>query len=182
MSKPEIIKEKEVFNDILIIEKAELHDGSEAYSRLRVKRPEAAAVLVFNTETQKVILTKQFRYAIHDKVKEPIIEIVAGKLDPGENPIEAAIRETEEEIGYRVPAERMKHLVSCFASPGYTSEKFHLYLASVTNPDKINNGGGLEEEKENIEVIEMDLSEFKTLIANRTIEDAKTYIAAAFLM
>lgn len=172
-----IINEKVVFNDKLIIEKAELNDGGENFSRLRINRPDASAVLVFNTETQKVILTRQFRYAISAKTKQPIYEIVAGKLDKGEDPLQAAIRETEEEIGYKVKPENIKHLVSCFASPGYSSEKFHLYYATVTNADKIHDGGGMKNENENIEVIELPLNEFNELIRSGKIEDAKTYVA-----
>jgi ADP-ribose pyrophosphatase len=171
-----ILNEKIVFNDKLIIEKAELNDGGENFSRLRVNRPDASAVLVFNTETKKIIMTRQFRYAISEKSK-PIYEIVAGKIDKGEEPLQAAIRETEEEIGYRVKPGNIKHLVSCFASPGYSSERFHLYYAEVTNTDKINDGGGMKNENENIEVVELALNDFKDLINSGKIEDAKTYVA-----
>lgn len=176
-----ILNEKIVFDDILIIEKAELSDGENTFSRLRINRQDAAAVLVVNTETDKVILTKQFRYAISAKAEEPIYEIVAGKIDPGENPLNAAIRETEEETGYRVQPANIKLLVSCFSSPGYTSEMFHIYYATVTNADKISKGGGMENENEKIEVIEMKRKDFQELIRSGRIADAKTYVAGLFL-
>ncbi|MDF2436884.1 MAG: hydrolase [Bacteroidota bacterium] len=182
MAEIKINNQKVVFDDILKIEKANISAGEKHYSRLRINRQEAATVLVFNTDTKKVILTKQYRYAIHDKVSEPIYETLAGKVDAGESPMEAAIRETEEEIGYKVPKENMKLLASCFASPGYTSEKFYVFYATVSTKDKVNDGGGLKEENENIQVIEMEVAEFKELVLNGKIEDAKTYVAAVFFL
>jgi ADP-ribose pyrophosphatase len=163
-----ILNEKIILNDKLIIEKAEISDGKNTFSKLRVNRPEAAAVLVFNTDTQCMILTRQFRYAISDTAKEPILEIVAGKVDPGETALQAAFRETEEEIGYRVQPNNMKLLVSCYVSPGYTSEIFHIYYATVTNSDS---------ENESIEVVEMPQEEFDSKIKEGGFDDSKTYIA-----
>jgi ADP-ribose pyrophosphatase len=182
MSEIKISNQKVVFDDILKIEKADIKRAESSFSRVRINRQEAATVLVFNTDTKKIILTKQFRYAIHDKVSKPIYETLAGKVDAGESPLEAAIRETEEEIGYKVAKENMRLLASCFASPGYTSEKFHVFYATVTNGNKVNSGGGLEHENENIEVIEMEVPEFKELILSGKIEDAKTYVAALFFL
>ncbi|MES2284127.1 MAG: NUDIX hydrolase [Bacteroidota bacterium] len=177
-----ILKENTIFNDRLIIEKAEISDeNNNNFSRLRLKREDASAVLILNTETDKVILTKQFRYAISSKIKEQLLEIVAGKIDEGEEPLQAAIREVEEEVGYRIKPENIQLLVSCFASPGYSSECFYIYYATVTNVDKISEGGGLKTENEHISVVEMSSTEFKDLIKTGNIKDAKTYIAALYL-
>jgi GDP-mannose pyrophosphatase NudK len=173
-----ILNEKTIFNDKLIIEKAELSDGENTFSRLRVNRPDAAAILIFNTESKKIILTRQFRYAVASKTPGPIYEIAAGKIDPGESPLDAIIRETEEETGYKPLPSNVKFLVSCFASPGYTSEKFHLYYATVSNRDKVSAGGGLQNENENIEIVEMEPLTFYELIDKGEIEDAKTYLSA----
>lgn len=177
-----ILKEKIVFDDKLIIEKAEIgNDDNNTFSRLRINRADASAVLILNTETDKIILTKQFRYAISSKVKEPILEIVAGRIDEGEEPLETAIREAEEEVGYRINPENIKLLISCFCSPGYTSELFYIYYATVTNADKVSEGGGLKNENEYISVIEINQLEFKKLITTGAIKDAKTYIAGLYL-
>lgn len=177
-----ILKEDIVFNDRLIIEKAEISDEHNYnFARLRLNREDASAVLILNTETDKIILTKQFRYAISSKIKEQILEIVAGKIDEGEKPLQAAIREVEEEVGYRIDPKNIQLLVSCFASPGYSSECFYIYYATVTNADKISEGGGLETENESISVVEMDSKEFKSLIKTGNIKDAKTYIAGLYL-
>lgn len=177
-----ILKEEIIFNERLIIEKAEIIDEhNNNFARLRLNREDASAVLILNTETDKIILTKQFRYAISSKIKEPILEIVAGRIDEGEEPLQTAIREVEEEVGYRITPENIKLLVSCFASPGYSSECFYIYFATVTNADKISEGGGLETENEYISVVEMDSKEFKSLIKTGNIKDAKTYIAGLYL-
>jgi ADP-ribose pyrophosphatase len=177
-----ILKEEILFNERLIIEKAEISDEhNNNFSRLRLNREDASAVLILNTETDKIILTKQFRYAISSKIKEPILEIVAGRIDEGEEPLQTAIREVEEEVGYRINPNNIQLLVSCFASPGYSSECFYIYYATVTNANKISEGGGLEAENEYISVVEMDSTEFKNLLKTGNIKDAKTYIAGLYL-
>lgn len=173
-----IIKEKKILDDKLIIEEATLNDDTNnTFTKLRLNREDASAVLLVNTESGKVILTKQFRYAIRSKTSEPILEIVAGKIDKGEEPLETAIRETEEEVGYKIKPENIKLLVKCFASPGYSSECFFIYYAHVTNADKVSQGGGLESEHECIQIVELTVNEFKNQIIEGRIEDAKTYIA-----
>lgn len=173
-----IIKEQKILEDKLIVEEATFSDNTNnTYTKLRLNREDASAVLLVNTESGKVILTKQFRYAISSKTSERILEIVAGKIDEGEEPLETAIRETEEEVGYKIKPENIKLLVKCFASPGYSSECFFIYYAHVTNTDKVGKGGGLESEKEYIEIVELTVDEFKNQIKEGLIEDAKTYIA-----
>jgi ADP-ribose pyrophosphatase len=182
MEKNKIIKEETVFDDNLIVQKAEISSKGKVFSRQRLKRVDASTVLIYNTDTGKVILTRQFRYPIHDKVDSPILEIVAGKIDNGEDPLSAAIRESEEETGYKVSKENIRLLYSCFVSPGYTAERFYIYYATVSNADKISKGGGLEDENESIEVVEMDKQEFIRMIRNSELSDAKTYIAGLHLL
>lgn len=178
-----ILQEKIIFNDRFVINQGKIIDdcGNE-FSRLCLKREDAAAVLIINAETNTIVLTRQFRYPISGKTKEYILEIVAGKVDTNEEPLETAIREAEEETGYRINSQNIKPILSCFSSPGYSSERFFIYLANVTNADKINKGGGLESENEYIEIVEMPIEQFKECIKNRTIEDAKTYIAGLYLL
>jgi nudix-type nucleoside diphosphatase (YffH/AdpP family) len=123
---PSILDEKIVFHNKLLIEQAEIRDDrQDTYTRLRIKREDAAAVLLFNTDSNKIILTKQFRYPIADRTTEWILELLAGKVDPGETPLEAAIREGEEETGYIINKENIHFLLSCFTSPRYSSERIH---------------------------------------------------------
>ncbi len=172
--------QKIILDDKLIVEEATITSAGETFKRLRVKRENASAVLILNTDTNKVVLTRQFRYPIHDKVKEPILEILAGKIDTGEEPLAAAIREAEEETGYRILPDHIQLLMSCFSTPGYSSENFYIYYATVTHNDKVSKGGGLPSENERIKVIEMEVDEFIDLIKNGQIKDAKTYIAGLY--
>ena len=176
-----ILKEKTAFNKKLIIEEGKISINKKKVSHERVLREDASAVLVYNAETGKVILTRQFRFAIASKSKEDILEIVAGKIEGGKSPDETAIREVEEETGYRTKKENLKLLLSCFSTPGYSSECFYIYYARVTNADKISEGGGEEKENEFIQVTELGLEEFRSMIQNAEIKDAKTYIAALYL-
>jgi ADP-ribose pyrophosphatase len=177
-----IEKEKKVFSDSLIIEEGKIIDeNNKKIKRLRINREDASAVFLVNTESDTVVLTKQFRYAINSKTSHQILEIAAGKIDEDESPIDAAIRETEEETGYKIRPNNIKFLLSCFVSPGYSSERFFIYYATVINADKISKGGGIEGENERIEIIELQLNEFKSLVRKNLIEDAKTYLAALYM-
>lgn len=181
-----VVDKKEVFNEILKVEKGTVKidgkSGEESITRLRVKRPDAVAVFIYNGETEKVVLVKQFRFAIHDKVNEPIYELMAGKIDGEDSPEETAVREAEEECGYKLNPDKLKKIAEFFASPGYTSEKFYLYYAEVTNADKITEGGGLEDEHEYIEVVEMGKDEFTFLLKNGGIQDAKTLVGGLYVV
>lgn len=174
----ELLKEKIVFDDTLIIERADLRDeDNKEYSRLRVNREDTAAVLILNTDTNKVILTRQYRYAIASRTDEDILEIAAGKVEDETTALKTVITETEQETGYRLNLQRIKFLTSCFASPGYSSERFFIYMATVENADKVSKGGGKKSENEHIEIVELDADEFIRLIKDGGIKDAKTYIA-----
>lgn len=151
------------------------------YTRERVKRDNASCVLIHNTDRNSIILTRQFRYAIHDIAKGPILEVMAGKVPKGEDPLEGAIREAEEECGYRIRKENIRFINSVFASPGYTTEKLFIYYARVTDADKVSDGGGLEEENEYIEVVELPLAAFLEMASKGQLEDSKTFIAALWL-
>jgi nudix-type nucleoside diphosphatase (YffH/AdpP family) len=184
---PEIISEKLVYQDFLKIEEAQLaHTDSKGnevtFSRQRLKREDASIALIYNKETDKVILTRQFRYAIADRDGAPVIEIMAGKISSDEDPLEGAIREAEEECGYKIPKNNIRFINSFFASPGYTTEKFYLYYAEVTNADKVSDGGGLEEENEYIEIIEIPSVEFKTMVKNNQFSDSKTCVAGLWFL
>jgi len=182
MTEVKILHEKNVINKELIIREGELSEGGKHFTRLGVDREDAAAVFILNTETNKVVLTKQFRYPLTFKISENILEIVAGKVDENEEPLDAALRETEEETGYKINNWKIKLLFSCFSTPGYSAERFFIYYATVTNADKISEGGGKEDENEHIEVIEMPRGDFDKLIRDGAIQDAKTYLAGLHLL
>lgn len=174
----QILHEEIVFNDILTLEKGKVQDDAgNTFPRLRIKRQDAACVLVLNTDSNRVILTRQFRYGAAPKTEENLVEVVAGKVDEGEDPLTTAIRETQEEIGYRVKENNITFMVTCFSSPAYSSERYHIYFATVTDSDRMSKGGGLETEYESIELVELRLEDFKEKILTGQFSDAKTYIA-----
>jgi ADP-ribose pyrophosphatase len=159
----------------------EFEDGiyKSTYKRFRLTRQDAVTVLVFNEDTNSVILVKQFRYPISHHSDENILEAVAGKIDAGETPSQAAVRELWEEIGYKIPVERLGKSIEMFASPGYSTEKITIFLAVVKDSDKDPGaGGGVQGEHENIEVVEMDINEFMQKIQSNEIKDSKTIIAS----
>jgi nudix-type nucleoside diphosphatase (YffH/AdpP family) len=179
---PELIRETVRFNDNLLIQEAEIKEKDKTFSRMRLKRPDAAAVIILNTDTNAVILTRQFRYAVVGKSREDLLEIVAGKIDEGENPSDAAVRETLEETGYSVACESLRWISSGFVSPGYTSELLHVFYAEVKNKNKLASGGGLESEDEKIEIVELPLEQFLELVKKRQIQDTKTQLAGLWLI
>lgn len=94
--------------------------------------------------------------------------------------MQAAIRETREETGYAIRAENIQLLLSCFSTPGYSSECFYIYYATVTDKDKVAQGGGLKEENEAIECVEIEAGDFVRLVKEAKLRDAKTYIAGLY--
>lgn len=157
-------------------------DGSkQTYDRFKLTRPDAVAIVIYNEDTDEVILIRQHRYPIDNKVDGDVLEIVAGKIDGDEDPKEAAIREIKEEVGFDVKENQIGLLNSFFASPGYSSERIYLYLAFVKNEDRTSDGGGVEGEHENIQIETYGVSEFFDMVADGTICDSKTLIGAQAL-
>lgn len=177
-----ILQEKKAFEEKLVVEEGQIESHGQKFTRQRINREDAVAILLVNTSSNKVILTRQFRYAIAAKTEEHILEIVAGKVDKDEEPRQTAIREVEEETGYKVKNQNLEILLSCFVSPGYTSEQFIIYFGKVDDNDKISKGGGLEEENEHIELVEMPIPEFVENIKGGHFKDAKTFIAGMHLL
>ena len=156
----------------------------EKYSRLKLVRPDAVCVLLYNEDTDNIILTKQFRYPIFYRQDQDdyILEAVAGKIDLNESPEEAAQREVLEEVGYRIDKHFLIGPIYFYASPGYSSEKIYCYFAFVRNSMKDENfGGGLESEYEEIEIVEIKRYDFCEMIENNKIIDGKTIIASTML-
>lgn len=132
----------------------------------------AATVLPYNLARRMVVLVKQFRYPVyangHDEL---MIETIAGLLD-GES-AEVRIRaEAEEESGYRL--HHIQKIFEAFMSPGALTEKIHFFVAEYEADMKIGDGGGLKDEGEDIEVLELTIDEALAMMADGRIIDAKT--------
>ncbi|WP_439152406.1 NUDIX domain-containing protein [Winogradskyella sp.] len=145
-------------------------------SRECYNRGNGAAILLFNRRKKSVILTRQFRMPIHvNNTNEAIsIEVCAGAIDNNDTPLETIIRETEEEVGYKI--KDAKHVLMAYTSPGALTEKMYLFVAEYSDAQKVNNGGGLDAENEEIEVLELPFTKAIEIIKSEKIIDAKTIL------
>ncbi|OEK08621.1 GDP-mannose pyrophosphatase [Flavivirga aquatica] len=138
-------------------------------------RGDGAGILLYNTQKKTIILTKQFRMPTHlnDNKDGFLVEICAGMLDK-DNPEDCIIRETEEEVGYRI--KDVKKVFEAYSSPGVLTEKMHFFIGEYTDDMKVNEGGGLESEHEDIEVLEMPFKSVITMLNNGEIQDTRTIV------
>ena len=151
------------------------NDGSwKRLSRESYDRGNGTSILLYNKEKGTVILTKQFRMPAYanDKNDGMSIEVCAGALDKNEEPEVCIIREVEEEVGYKI--EKATKVFESYMSPGAVTEKMYSFIAEYTEDMKLNDGGGVESEDEEIEVMELPFQEAVKMMFNGEIKDAKT--------
>ncbi len=144
--------------------------GNNAMREVVIHR--GGAVIIAVTQEGKIPLVKQYRYPF-DKV---LIELPAGKLDAGEDPLVCAARELKEETGYS--AKNVKRLGSIYTSPGYSSEELYLFLATELEAGETE----LEEGEEGMEILELAPEEITQMILNGEIHDAKTIAGLFFYL
>jgi nudix-type nucleoside diphosphatase (YffH/AdpP family) len=141
-------------------------------SREVYDRGNGAAILLFNREKKTVVLTRQFRLPVfvngHDGL---LIEVAAGLLE-GAAPEERIRAEAEEETGYRV--HHVQKVFESYMSPGSVTEKLHFFIAEYDASSKVSEGGGLEEETEELEVLEWKFDDALEAFYRGEICDAKT--------
>ena len=148
----------------LSLETVTLPNGATAELEL-ITHPGASAVVPLK-DNQTVVMIRQYRHAVGGY----IYEIPAGKLHPGEDPRDCAMREVEEEIGYKVGT--LEPLLSFFTTPGFTDEIIHIFIGNDLVPGTQDLG-----DDEVLEIIEMPLEKTIELINDGTIKDGKTIIA-----
>ncbi|WP_285416114.1 NUDIX domain-containing protein [Pseudomonas sp. efr-133-TYG-5] len=149
------------------------NDGAwQRQTREVYDRGNGAAILLFNRDKRTVVLTRQFRLPVfvngHDGL---LIEVAAGLLE-GAAPEQRIRAEAEEETGYRV--HDVKKVFEAYMSPGSVTEKLHFFIAEYDVQAKVSDGGGLEEETEELEVLEWPFEEALAAFARGEICDAKT--------
>lgn len=138
-------------------------------------RGDGAATLLCNREKGTVILTRQFRFPVYlNGESGDLIEVCAGKLD-GDDPVTCARKEAEEETGYRVSDVRLV-FPSVYMSPGSVTERLWLFVGEYDAGSRVSEGGGHEDEGEDIEVLELPLSEALAMVESGMIRDAKTML------
>lgn len=138
-------------------------------------RGDGAGILLYNKEKSTVILTKQFRMPtfLNNNEDGMLVEVCAGMLDK-DNPEACVIRETEEEVGYRL--KEVKKVFEAYSSPGVMTEKMHFFIGEYTEAMKVNEGGGVEGEHEDIEVLEIPFTEAIKMLNNGDIHDTRTIV------
>ena len=149
-------------------------DNGEWQTQVRevYDRGNGATLLPYNRGSRSVVLVRQFRLpAFVNGYDDLLIEAAAGMLDDADP--EARIRaEAEEEIGYRL--HDVHKVFEAFMTPGAVTEKLHFFVAEYEPHMRIGEGGGLEHEGEEIEVLELSIDEALAMVADGRIVDAKT--------
>jgi nudix-type nucleoside diphosphatase (YffH/AdpP family) len=150
------------------------HDGNwERQSREAYDRGNGATILLYNSEKQTVILTRQFRLPTYTNGNNTgmLIEACAGLLDK-DNAEDCIKREAEEETGYKVSS--VRKIFEAYMSPGSVTEILYFFVAEYADDMKVSDGGGCETEQENIEVMEIPFAKAVQMVAAGEILDAKT--------
>ncbi|MES5485476.1 GDP-mannose pyrophosphatase [Bradyrhizobium sp. INPA03-11B] len=135
-------------------------------------RGNGAVLLPYNLNTRTVVLVRQFRYpAFANGYDDLLIEAAAGMLDDAA-PEERIRAEGEEEIGYRL--DHVRKVFEAFMTPGAVTEKLHFFVAEYDAAMRVSDGGGLADEGEDIEVLELAVDDALAMISDGRIVDAKT--------
>jgi len=147
-------------------------DGSTGELEM-IRHPGASAVVPFLSDPRgddpQVLLIRQYRYAADGH----LYEIPAGRLDPGENPHDCAVRELKEETG--CTAEQLDYLLTIYTTPGFTDEKIHLYMATG-----LASGETKHEADEFLDLQPMLLSRALEMVHGGEIRDSKTAVGLLF--
>jgi ADP-ribose pyrophosphatase len=161
-----VIHRGEIFS--VRVDQVETESGNR--TTREVADTQGASVIFALTEENKILVAEQFRYP-HQK---RMLELPAGKIDKGESPVQCALRELEEETGFK--AGEIINLGELATSPGFTSEIIHLFLARKLEKGEENKG----EWEKDLQIFYFSLKEFEDKIYSGEIVDAKT-ICAFFL-
>ncbi|SHK70206.1 NUDIX domain-containing protein [Hymenobacter psychrotolerans] len=142
-----------------------LQDGDDQLKRERFEPGRAVAALVWDTQQQQYLLTRQYRIGPESQM----VELPAGMIDGDEAPEAAIRREVQEELGYDI--DQLEQIARIYPSPGTSAEIITVFFAEVSHQS--GQGGGLAEEHEKIELVPMS----RTQLQQYEFEDAKTILA-----
>ena len=163
------------------IEVLEIEQTRSTGETMRMRREvethgSGAAVLPYDPVRRTAILVRQLRIPVGLALPDRafVLEAIAGLIDHGQSPPETARREAHEEAGLRLT--HVEEIAAAFSSPGISSERLHLFLAEIDHATaRIADGGGLAEEHEDIEVIELPLADLARQADAGEILDLKTF-------
>ena len=179
--KVEIEKEDVIFDEFFKVKRAQLRhekfDGgwSNSVRRYSFEKSNAVAIILYHMEKDAILLVKQHRYPPMIHQEAWVTEIVAGGLKQEEDPWEAVQRETVEEVGY-LP-QNLELIHDFYVSPGVFTERIKLFYAEISEEHRSGNGGGLDDEDEDIQLVWVPSSQLDSFISSGEIIDAKTLIA-----
>lgn len=161
------LSSRQIFDGVVVklfVDDVELPDGKKTIREI-VRHPGAVCVIPVDSDGN-VIMVKQFRYPF----SEVLLEVPAGKLEPGENPLEAVKRELEEESG--VVADSIEYIGTMYTTVAILDEKIHMYLATGLTYKNAH-----PDEGEFLEVVKIPLSQLVDMVMEGKIPDSKTQIA-----
>jgi GDP-mannose pyrophosphatase NudK len=156
-------------------------DGSvQTQTREAYDRGNGATILLYNSAQGTVILTRQFRLPtyINGNNDGMLIEACAGLLDK-DNPEDCIRRETEEETGYKI--KDVRKVFEAYMSPGSVTEILYFFIAEYSKEMKVADGGGVEHEEENIEVMEIGIDKAMAMVQTGEIKDGKTIMLLQYV-
>lgn len=174
-----VVTEKVLADDWHVLKKTTLEfrraDGTwETLTRETYDRGNGATILLYNRTARTVVLVRQFRFpAFVNGHHGFLVETPAGLLD-ADDPATCIRRETEEETGFRVT--HVRKVFEAFMSPGSVTERLHFYVAEYMAGDRVGRGGGVADEGEDIEVLEVGFAAALNMIESGEIVDGKTIL------
>jgi nudix-type nucleoside diphosphatase (YffH/AdpP family) len=174
-----LVREELLSDNWAILKKTTLDyqrsDGTwQTLTRETYNRGNGATILLYNRAKRSVILTRQFRYTTFvNQHYALLIETCAGLLD-ARDPAEAIRSETEEETGYRIS--QPEKVMEVFMSPGSVTEKLFFFVAEYEEDLRVAEGGGVQTDGEDIDVVEVGIDEAMLMIERGEILDGKTII------
>ncbi|MDA0335161.1 MAG: NUDIX domain-containing protein [bacterium] len=184
-SKVDIESRRRVYDGFFQLEEVVLRherfDGSMSapISRLNLERGDGAAIVLHDPQRGVLTMVRQFRYPTWEKGPGWTLELVAGVIDAGREPEAVARAEAREEAGYNVG--EVESLGTFYLTPGGSSERIFLYYAAVDATMKVAEGGGLPQEGEDIEIVELSEAQAWLALDEQRIIDAKTLVGLMWL-
>ncbi|HTR80716.1 MAG TPA: NUDIX hydrolase [Bacteroidota bacterium] len=169
----EVLRKEKLYNGRivnLVVDHIRYASGNEAIREI-IEHPGGSVILPV-LDNDDIILVKQYRYPIEGEV----IELPAGKLDAGEDPLHCAERELREETGY--VAQRWTKLTAMLTTPGFCNERLHIYMAQGLSQSP--QGQSLEEGEQTIQLLRLPIDEAVAMIERHEIVDGKS-IAGIFM-
>jgi len=139
-------------------------------------RDSSAAILLYDADRKTILLAKQLRLPayLNGNLSGHLLEACAGMIEKDELPEQCIIREAEEEMGYRVS--EIERVAGAYLSPAALTEYMHFFLGKYSPEMKVTDGGGNEDEGEDIYVVELTFDEAREKLFSGEIHDAKTII------